>query len=106
LIDFRVPLPEPGRDCGKQKRKFGRPQLDRALRSVQRSSRSSARREEALRVAPRGCARPLRGIGFRSLTEAIDTTTLQSVLVFHMFSALAGFDRALITKACEGESVR
>ena len=38
----------------------------------------------------------LRGIGFRSLTEAIDTTTAQSVLVFHMFSALAEFERALI----------
>lgn len=38
----------------------------------------------------------LRGIGFRSLTEAIDTTTPQGVLVFHMFSALAEFERALI----------
>ena len=34
----------------------------------------------------------LRNIGFRSLTEAIDTTTAQGVLVFHMFSALAEFD--------------
>src|SRR6201984_3578619 len=31
----------------------------------------------------------VRGIGFRSLTEAIDATTAQGVLVFHMFSALA-----------------
>jgi DNA invertase Pin-like site-specific DNA recombinase len=38
----------------------------------------------------------LRSIGFRSLTEAIDTTTAQGVLVFHMFSALAEFERALI----------
>ena len=38
----------------------------------------------------------LRGVGFRSLTEAIDTTTPQGVLVFHMFSALAEFERALI----------
>ena len=38
----------------------------------------------------------LRDIGFRSLTEAIDTTTAQGVLVFHMFSALAEFERALI----------
>ena len=38
----------------------------------------------------------LRGIGFRSLTEAIDTTTPQGVLVFHIFSALAEFERALI----------
>ncbi len=35
----------------------------------------------------------LRNIGFRSLTEAIDTTTAQGVLVFHMFSALAEFER-------------
>ncbi len=38
----------------------------------------------------------LRDIGFRSLTEAIDTTTAQGVLVFHMFSALAEFERELI----------
>jgi len=38
----------------------------------------------------------LRSIDFRSLTEAIDTTTAQGVLVFHMFSALAEFERALI----------
>src|SRR3984893_11811164 len=31
----------------------------------------------------------LRGIGFRSLTEALDTTTAQGRLVFHMFAALA-----------------
>lgn len=37
-----------------------------------------------------------RGFGFRSLTEALDTTTPQGVLVFHLFSALADFERALI----------
>jgi DNA invertase Pin-like site-specific DNA recombinase len=37
-----------------------------------------------------------RGIGFRSLTEAIDTTTAQGRLIFHMFSALAEFERSLI----------
>ena len=30
----------------------------------------------------------LRNIGFRSLKEAIDVTTAQGVLVFHMFSVL------------------
>ena len=38
----------------------------------------------------------VRGIGFRSLTEALDTTTAQGLLVFHMFSALAVFERSLI----------
>ncbi len=38
----------------------------------------------------------LRNIGFRSLTEAIDTTTAQGRLVFHMFGALAEFERSLM----------
>jgi DNA invertase Pin-like site-specific DNA recombinase len=33
-----------------------------------------------------------RGIGFRSLQEAIDTTTPGGKLVFHVFAALAEFD--------------
>jgi DNA invertase Pin-like site-specific DNA recombinase len=37
-----------------------------------------------------------RGIGFRSLTESLDTTTAQGRLVFHMFGALAEFERSLI----------
>ena len=37
-----------------------------------------------------------RGIGFRSLTEAIDTTTSGGRLVFHTFSALAEFERGII----------
>lgn len=37
-----------------------------------------------------------RGIGFRSLTEAIDTTTAGGKLVFHIFGALAEFERAII----------
>ena len=37
-----------------------------------------------------------RGIGFRSLTEAIDTTTAGGKLVFHIFGALAEFERGLI----------
>ena len=57
-------------------------------------------------AAKRGCAARdlietvetlrMRGIGFRSLTEALDTTTAQGRLVFHMFGALAEFERSLI----------
>lgn len=36
------------------------------------------------------------GVGFRSVTEAIDTTTSGGKLVFHIFAALAEFERALI----------
>jgi DNA invertase Pin-like site-specific DNA recombinase len=37
-----------------------------------------------------------RGIGFRSLTEAIDTTTSGGRLIFHIFGALGQFERDLI----------
>lgn len=37
-----------------------------------------------------------RSVGFRSLTEAIDTTTAGGKLVFHIFAALAEFERAVI----------
>jgi DNA invertase Pin-like site-specific DNA recombinase len=37
-----------------------------------------------------------RGIGLMSLTEQIDTTTSTGKLVFHIFGALAEFERDLI----------
>lgn len=37
-----------------------------------------------------------RGIGFRSLTEKLDTTTPAGKLVFHIFAALAKFERDII----------
>lgn len=39
-----------------------------------------------------------RGIGFRSLSEAIDTTTPSGRLLFHIMGALAEFERALIVE--------
>ena len=57
--------------------------LDRLARSMKQLIETI----ETLRV---------RGIGFRSLTEALDTTTAQGLLVFHLFSALAEFERGLI----------
>lgn len=35
-------------------------------------------------------------VGFRSLTEGVDTTTPGGTLVFHLFGALAQFERDLI----------
>ena len=37
-----------------------------------------------------------RGVGFRSVTEAIDTTTPGGKLVFHLFGALGQFERDLV----------
>jgi DNA invertase Pin-like site-specific DNA recombinase len=37
-----------------------------------------------------------RGIGFRSVTEHIDTTTSGGKLIFHIFGALAEFERDII----------
>lgn len=37
-----------------------------------------------------------RGVGLRSLTERIDTTTSEGRLIFHLFGALAEFERDLI----------
>ena len=37
-----------------------------------------------------------RGVGFRSITEAIDSTTPGGRLVFHLFGALGQFERDLI----------
>ncbi|SFM63523.1 Site-specific DNA recombinase [Shimia aestuarii] len=39
-----------------------------------------------------------RGVGFRSLTEGVDTTTTGGTLVFHLFGALAQFERDLIVE--------
>lgn len=39
-----------------------------------------------------------RRVGFRSLTEAIDTTTAGGRLLFHIMGALAEFERSLIAE--------
>ena len=42
-----------------------------------------------------------RGIGFKSLTEQIDTTTSSGKLIFHIFGALAEFERDIIRERTE-----
>jgi DNA invertase Pin-like site-specific DNA recombinase len=37
-----------------------------------------------------------RGVGFKSLTESIDTTTTGGKLIFHIFGALAEFEKNLV----------
>ena len=63
------------------------PARAKGIRSRARSMKQLIETVETLRV---------RGIEFRSLTEALDTTTAQGRLVFHMFGALAELERNLI----------
>jgi DNA invertase Pin-like site-specific DNA recombinase len=42
-----------------------------------------------------------RGVGFKSLQDAIDTTTAGGMLIFHIMAALAEFERALIRERTE-----
>jgi DNA invertase Pin-like site-specific DNA recombinase len=44
---------------------------------------------------------PRRGVGFRSLHEALDTSTPDGRLVFHVFAALAEFIRELIVQGTQ-----
>jgi DNA invertase Pin-like site-specific DNA recombinase len=39
-----------------------------------------------------------KGVGFKSLSESIDTTTAGGKLIFHIFGALAEFERSLIAE--------
>ena len=39
-----------------------------------------------------------KGVAFRSLTEGMDTSTASGELLFHVFGALAQYERALITE--------
>jgi DNA invertase Pin-like site-specific DNA recombinase len=61
------------------------PSLDRLSRSLQ----------DLIAIMARLCRRDL---GFRSLHEALDTTTPDGRLVFHVFAALAEFIRELIVQ--------
>jgi DNA invertase Pin-like site-specific DNA recombinase len=49
-----------------------------------------------------------RGVGFKSLTENVDTTTSSGKLVFHIFGALAEFEREIIRERTQAglESAR
>ena len=57
--------------------------LDRLARSLRQLIETVGNLEQA-------------GVGFRSLTEAIDTTPPGSRLVFHLFGSLAEFERELV----------
>jgi DNA invertase Pin-like site-specific DNA recombinase len=43
------------------------------------------------------------GVGFRSMTENMDTTTPGGMLIFHVFAAMAQFERDLIRERTMAE---
>jgi DNA invertase Pin-like site-specific DNA recombinase len=47
-----------------------------------------------------------KGIGLRSLQETIDTSSTSGKLVFHIFAALAEFERNLIKERTQGKRIR
>jgi DNA invertase Pin-like site-specific DNA recombinase len=57
--------------------------LDRLARSLKQLIETVERMDEA-------------GVGFKSITESIDTTTPGGRLIFHIFGALAEFERSMI----------
>jgi DNA invertase Pin-like site-specific DNA recombinase len=78
-----------------------RPGLMRCIKSLQNGDRLTVWRLDRLARSLRDLVAMIedfnkRGIQFRSLTEEINTTTPGGKLVFHIFAALAEFERGLI----------
>src|SRR2546421_7674425 len=82
-------------------RKADRPKLAKALEQLRAGDTLVVWRLDRLGRSLRHLIDTLteldtRGIGFKSLTENIDTTTPGGKLIFHIFGALAEFERDLI----------
>ena len=78
-----------------------RPQLDQALNFLRSGDTLVVWRLDRLGRSLRHLIELVtelqeRGVGFRSLTESMDTTTSGGKLIFHIFGALAEFERNVI----------
>jgi DNA invertase Pin-like site-specific DNA recombinase len=78
-----------------------RPALKRCLKSLEEGDRLTVWKLDRLARNLRDLIAMIedfdkRGIQFRSLTEQLDTSTPGGKLIFHIFGALAEFERALI----------
>lgn len=78
-----------------------RPELDSCLRSLREGDTLVVWRLDRLGRSLKDLVDIItdleqRGVAFRSVTEAIDTSTSGGKLVFHIFGALAEFERSII----------
>lgn len=78
-----------------------RPELENCLRSLRQGDTLVVWRLDRLGRSLKDLVTIIteleeRGVAFRSITEAIDTGTSGGKLVFHIFGALAEFERAII----------
>src|SRR3954469_3342319 len=81
--------------------KAERPGLERALADLRAGDRLVVWKLDRLGLSLRHLIETVtdlrdRGVGFQSVQEAIDTTTSGGKLIFHVFGALAEFERDLI----------
>lgn len=86
---------------GKSSKRSDRPELDHCLRALRpgdtlavwRLDRLGRNLHDLISIVHQ---LESRGVGFRSLTEAVDATGPAGKLTLHIFAALAEFERALI----------
>ncbi|HZK24044.1 MAG TPA: recombinase family protein, partial [Oscillospiraceae bacterium] len=83
-------------------RTLQRPELEACLRSLRKGDTLVVWRLDRLGRSLKDLVETVsaleeRGVGFKSLTESIDTTSAGGRLVFHLFGALAEFERNLIS---------
>jgi DNA invertase Pin-like site-specific DNA recombinase len=88
-------------DDGVSGRLAGRPELDKCLDSLRPGDTLVVWKLDRLGRSVQNLVQVIndlaeRQVGFQSLTEGIDTTTNGGKLVFHIFAALAEFERGLI----------
>lgn len=86
---------------GKSAKQADRPELDHCLRALRAGDTLAVWRLDRLGRNLHDLITIVhdlegKGIGFRSLTEAIDATGPTGKLILHIFAALAEFERALI----------
>ena len=80
-----------------------RPELENAIKSLRKGDTLNVWRLDRLGRSLKDLVEIIndleqRGIGFKSLTENIDTTSSTGKLIFHLFASLAEFERSLISE--------